>query len=201
MARQTAAFEQALKKLSDGLSRPRTHKRLDVVSERLGRLKERYGGIGQHYTITVQPDESGKRARTVEWEQRLLPGSMATHPGVYCLRSNLVNWTDEELWRTYIRLTDLEAVFRTLKSELGLRHIYHSTGLRAEGHLFISVIAYQLVQVIRTRLRSQGVCSSWTRFEASSSDKRARPVCSRAATGERSMCAQLHSPTPSSVDL
>ncbi len=162
VARQTAAFEQALKKLSDGLSRPRTHKRLEVVSERLGRLKERYGGIGQHYDITVQPDESGKRAHTIEWEQRLLPGSMATHPGVYCLRSNLVNWTDEALWRTYIRLTDVEAVFRTLKSELGLRPIYHSTGLRAEGHLFISVIAYQLVQVIRTRLRSRGLSSSWT---------------------------------------
>ena len=53
------------------------------------------------------------------------------------------------MWRTYIMLTDLEAVFRSLKSELGLRPIYHQTEERSTGHLFITVLAYQLVQVIR----------------------------------------------------
>ena len=51
---------------------------------------------------------------------------------------------------------------RPLKSELGLRPIFHSTGPRAEGHLFITVLAYQLVQVIRKRLRAAGLRSSWT---------------------------------------
>ena len=62
--------------------------------------------------------------------------------------------------------TDLEAVFRSLKSELGLRPIYHRKPLRAEGHLFITVIAYQLVQVIRKRLAENGSrgcgSASWT---------------------------------------
>ena len=44
-----------------------------------------------------------------------------THPGVYSLRSNETDWDEERMWRTYIMLTDLEAVFRSLKSELGLR--------------------------------------------------------------------------------
>ena len=70
---------------------------------------------------------------------------MTTHPGVYCLRSNETDWSEATLWRTYTTLTDLEAVFRSLKSELGLRPIYHRKPLRAEGHLFITVIAYQLV--------------------------------------------------------
>ena len=60
------------------------------------------------------------------------------------------------MWRTYFMLTDLEAVFRSLKSELGLRPIYHHKPIRAEGHLFIIFLAYQLVQVIRTRLRAGG---------------------------------------------
>ncbi|HUM08605.1 MAG TPA: hypothetical protein VLT37_06995, partial [Acidocella sp.] len=47
--------------------------------------------------------------------------------------------------------TDLEAVFRSLKSELGLRPIYHSKEARTEGHLFITVLAYQCVQLLRTR--------------------------------------------------
>ena len=44
-----------------------------------------------------------------------------THPGVYCLRSNQTEWDATTLWRTYTLLTDLEAVFRCLKSELGLQ--------------------------------------------------------------------------------
>ena len=87
---------------------------------------------------------------------------MMTHPGVYCLRSNETGWDEATLWRTYFTLTDLEAVFRSLKFELGLRPIYHHKPIRADGHLFITVIAYQLVQVIRTRLRQGGENASWT---------------------------------------
>ena len=84
---------------------------------------------------------------------------MMTHPGVYAQQSNRFEAT---LWRTYFTLTDLEAVFRSLKSELGLRPIYHHKPIRADGHLFITVIAYQLVQVIRRRLRESGETASWT---------------------------------------
>ena len=52
-------------------------------------------------------------------------------------------------------------MFRSLKSELGLRPIFHHKPVRAEGHLFITVIAYQLVQVIRRRLRQSGEHASW----------------------------------------
>ena len=56
---------------------------------------------------------------------------------------------------------DLEPVFRSLKSELGLRPIFHQKEHRSKGHLFITVLAYQLVQVIRRRLGAQGDHSSW----------------------------------------
>ena len=59
-------------------------------------------------------------------------------------------------------LTDLEAVFRSLKSELGLRPIDHRTEARVDGHLFISVLAYQCVQLIRRRLRAQGITERWS---------------------------------------
>ena len=65
---------------------------------------------------------------------------MAAHPGVYCLRSSETEWDEETLWRTYATLTDVEAVFRSLKSELGLRPIFHRKEARAEGHLFIAVL-------------------------------------------------------------
>ena len=62
-------------------------------------------------------------------------------PGVYKLRTTLTDWDDETLWRTYTMLTDLESVFRSLKSELGMRPVYHHKEDRCDGHLFITVLA------------------------------------------------------------
>ena len=149
-------FEKDLQALHEGLSRPRTQKKLDRIWQRIGRMKEKSRGAGQHYDIEVAADEKGEKAVAVTWTRKPVDGSMTTHPGVYCLRSNETDWSEEKLWRTYTTLTDLEAVFRSLKSELGLRPIYHRKPLRAEGHLFITVIAYQLVQVIRKRLAERG---------------------------------------------
>ncbi len=73
------------------------------------------------------------------------PGSMQSHPGVYTLRTNLLDWEAEALWQTYSTLLDVEGVFRSLKSELGLRPIYHQKESRSEGHLFIIVLAFQAV--------------------------------------------------------
>ena len=155
-------FENALTTLSEGLSRPRTQKRIDKIWQRIGRLKEKSHGVAQHYDIDVTSSADGTQALAINWRRQPVNGSMLTHPGVYCLRSNQTDWDEETLWRTYITLTDLEAVFRSLKSELGLRPIYHHKALRTEGHLFITVIAYQLVQVIRRRLRQHGQSESWS---------------------------------------
>jgi len=59
-------------------------------------------------------------------------------------------------------LTDLESVFRSLKSELGLRPIFHQKEGRSDGHLFITVLAYQCVQFLRARLKTAGITDSWT---------------------------------------
>ena len=160
--RFAARFETALTQLNDGLARPRAHKRLGQVWQRIGRLKATHSRVAPHYQIAVTADETGNKAVAVSWTRRPQDGSMATHPGVYCLRSSETDWDEDTLWRTYTTLTDVEAVFRALKSELGLRPIYHHKPQRADGHLFITVIAYQLVQVIRTRLRPHGEHASWT---------------------------------------
>jgi len=157
-------FEAALQALADGLTRPRTTKRIDKLWERIGRLKEKSHGAGQHYHIELIADASGEKAQAINWERRPVDGTLQTHPGVYCLRTNELTWDAEQLWRTYITLTDLEAVFRSFKSELGLRPIFHHKQQRCDGHLFITVIAYQLVQLIRRHLHAQGINDSWARL-------------------------------------
>lgn len=155
-------FEKGLAKLSENLCKPRGEKNIDKLSERIGRLKEKGHGIGRHYKIELTPDESGKKAISLTWEKIPIEGTQLTHPGVYCLRTNETTWDEAGLWQTYTMLTDLEAVFRSLKSELGLRPVFHSKEERAEGHLFITVLAYQAVQAIRRRLKEHGITLSWT---------------------------------------
>ena len=58
-------------------------------------------------------------------------------------------------------LTELEAAFRSLKSELGFRPIYHQTENRIDAHLFISIIAYHLLHTIRYQLKEKGINASW----------------------------------------
>ena len=157
-------FEDGLRKIAEGLHKPRAEKRPDKLQERLGKLKARSHGVSQHYTITLETDEKGKKVTGIQWEKSLKAGSMATHPGVYCLRSNELDWNEEKLWRTYTLLTDLESVFRSLKSELGLRPVYHAKEERADGHLFITVLAYQCVQVLRKTLKEHGFKDSWARL-------------------------------------
>ncbi len=160
--RAATRFEAALTKLNNGLARPRAHKRLAQVWQRIGRLKARHTRAAAHYRIGVTADEAGNKAVAVTWTRRPQDGSRATHPGVYCLRSSETDWDEDALRRTCTTLTDVEAVFRSLKSELGLRPIHHHKPRRADGHLFLTVIAYQLVQVIRTRLRQHGEHASWS---------------------------------------
>jgi len=171
-ARFVTSFEAGLEKLSAGLRKPRAQKKLADIQQRIGRLKEKSRGIGQHYEITVTPDETGKKAASMTWEKTPVEGSMLTHPGVYCLRSNETTWDAQTLWHTYTMLTDLEAVFRGLKSELGLRPVYHHTEDRTEGHLFITVLAYQLVQAIRRKLEAAGETMSWNRLRENLSVQR-----------------------------
>ena len=159
-------FEQRLARLHEGLSKPRTAKALARVHERIGRLKATHARVAGHYDIEVVADRGGAKATAVQWKKRPRDGSMATHPGVYCLRTNVADWDEATLWRTCTALTDVEAVFRSLKSELGLRPIHHRKQARAEGHLFITVIAYQAVQVIRRRLAADGERASWTTLRA-----------------------------------
>lgn len=63
-------------------------------------------------------------------------------------------------------LTDLEAVFRSLKSERGLRPVFHHKEHRTEGHLFITVLAYQRVQAMRFKLNAAGEHASWDSLRA-----------------------------------
>ncbi len=152
-------FEEALKQLAAGLHKKRTVKRYDKILERRGRLKQKSARAAQHYDVTVERDEAGDKATAIHWRRNKTIED--TLPGVCCLRTDQAQWDEATLWRTYTTLTDLEAVFRCLKSELGLRPVFHHKTDRVSGHLFISVLAYHLVHTIRFQLKSCDIHHSW----------------------------------------
>ncbi len=152
-------FEAALEKLAGGLHKRGTVKRYDKVLERLGRLKQKYSRAARYYEVSVEHDPLSGKATALHWQRHKSIDD--TLPGVYCLRTNQDQWDEATLWRTYTMLTDLEAVFRCLKSELGLRPVYHHKTDRVSGHLFISVLAYHFVHTIRFQLKACGIHLGW----------------------------------------
>jgi transposase len=152
-------FEEELKHIADGLTKKGRVKKYDKILIRLGRLKQRYSRVVRFYEIRVQKDEETGNAKAIHWSR--ITAEEKTHLGVYCLRTNEAGWDEQTLWRTYIMLTDLEAVFRSLKSELGLRPVYHHKTGRVDAHLFISVLAYHFVHTLRFQLKAQGINLSW----------------------------------------
>jgi hypothetical protein len=158
---KASGLETALVKLQAGLAKPGGTHDVATFMQRLGRAKQRFARAAQHYEITVATDPTGKLVTAISWVKRIKPGSAAAHPGVYCLRTTLVDQDNATLWRTYIMLTELESVFRSLKTDLGLRPVFHRIDRRVEGHLFISVLAYHFVHTLRMQLKAQGINDSW----------------------------------------
>ena len=154
-------FEEAIQYLSEGLTVPRRLKKYDKVIEKIGRLKQKFSRASKLYTVSVKQDKKSGNASKITWQLKPAPDTTDTYPGVYCLRTNQSDWDETTLWKTYTMLTDLEAVFRSLKSELGLRPIYHQIADRVSGHLFITVLAYHLVHMIRYRLKQADIHSCW----------------------------------------
>ncbi len=151
-------YETELKKLLLGLNKKRATKKYTKVLERLGRLKEKYKQISYAYEINVITDKAQKNATDIQWTH--LEGKQKT-AGVYCLRSNCDNLDEQKFWDIYIMLTELEAAFRCLKSELGLRPVYHQITRRVDSHIFISVLAYHTLHMIRYQLKRHGINESW----------------------------------------
>ena len=160
--RVTTRLEEALQKLASGLVKNRCLKKYDKVMVQIGRLREKYSRASKQFTIAVEKDDTTGNATKITWQQKAVDNTTDSYPGVYCLRTSHADWDESLLWNTYTMLTDLEAVFRSLKSELGLRPIHHQITDRVSGHLFITVLAYHLVHSIRVRLKQAGIHSSWS---------------------------------------
>ena len=152
-------YEEGLEHIAASIGKKRGAKRYEKVLERLGRLRERYPTIARFYRVEVSHE--GQKATGMKWEIEKEKELEARFSGSYYLRTNRTDLDGKELWSLYMMLGRVEDSFRALKSELGLRPVYHQKDFRMEAHLFISVLAYHLMTVIRRKLYRKGIGHSW----------------------------------------
>lgn len=152
-------FEEGLAAIAASLTKKRGQKGYGKIMERIGRLKGKHPRVARFYHIeVVHKDE---KVSGINWDIERKDELEMRYSGSYYIRSDRTDLDEKELWELYMTLTEIEDTFRSLKSELGLRPVYHRKDIRMEGHLFISVLAYHLVACIQKELARNDIKHRW----------------------------------------
>ena len=153
-------FEAELNKINATLASKRGRRKFEYIQERVIRLKERFKSVSSFYAISIE-HEDGK-AIHISYICDRQDDLENKYSGSYCLRTSHLDLSNEKIWSLYMLLNTVESAFRTLKSDLNFRPVYHQKELRAEAHLFIAVLAYHIVNAIRHRLSDSDITLSWS---------------------------------------
>ena len=138
-------IETGLTTLTHRLAHARRPLERGPIERQLGRLLARNPRAASRYLIEIVADASVPSGLRLAWRARSEWDDWARHSeGCYLLRSNIADWSPEDLWRTYIQLTDAEAAFRIQKSELVIRPIWHQREDRVKAHILVCFLAYVL---------------------------------------------------------
>ena len=152
---RTARFISDVERLAKSL-RAGTYVKPKTIERRIGRLCNIHRSISRQYSIEVVTDENNKAIDVILREKQDRIDESKTLYGAYVIETNRKDLESEEIWHLYMTLTKVEGAFRTLKSDLGLRPIYHQLARRTAAHLFISVLAYHLYSAITLTLSEAG---------------------------------------------
>jgi transposase len=157
MEKEKAMHERFSKRIEEGLQSltRRTEKSqtpLDrgTLERQIGRFLERNSRASQRYSISLTEDNTTPARLKLKWSTRPQWDDWAKlSEGTYILRSNIHDWTDEQLWKTYIQLTEAEAAFRIQKSDLCIRPIWHHKQGRIKAHILICFLGYVLWKTLQ----------------------------------------------------
>jgi transposase len=192
----TQRFE---KKIVDGLTRMKARcekqKREPMTVEReIGRLLGQNTRAAKLFDVKVTKTDTG--AARIEWSKIEASRDWATlSAGCYLLRTNVADWTDEELWKAYIQLTEAEAAFRIHKSDLSLRPIWHQKEDRVLAHIFVCFVAYVLWKTLGQICVKAGLGNEPRRVLAELSDIRSMDVVLPTRSGPEIRTRCISKPT------
>ena len=157
----TQRFEERLEYLKRGLSQPRRLKKITAVHEHVGRLKDQYSKVAKYYQINYVEDHEKGLVKELTWERKK---EKEKTNGEYFLRYSRKKLTENEIWDVYNLTREVESSFRCLKNDLDIRPIFHQKDKYIEPHIWMSLLAYQIVNYIRLRLKDKRINYSWSKI-------------------------------------
>jgi transposase len=121
-------------------------KRLDPaqVNRQIGRILQQNQRAAARFTITLKPLDCPAGFRLEFFHNAAFDDWAALSEGCYLLRSNITDWSDRQLWKAYIQLTQAEAAFRIQKDQLNVRPIWHQREDRVQAHILVCFLAFVL---------------------------------------------------------
>lgn len=160
-ARFAERIEEGLRSLERRIARSRKSLDRGPIERQIGRLLGRNSRASGRYSAHVVDDPTTGAKLRLEWSARNDWDDWSRHTeGCYVLRTNVADWTPEELWKTYIQLTDAEAAFRIHKSDLSIRPIWHQREDRVLAHIFVCFLAFVLWKTLEQWQRRAGLGNS-----------------------------------------
>ena len=155
----TLKLEAQLQEIKDKLPKKGTLKKTEKVHEKVGRIKGQLSKIGWLYDITYTEDKEKEIVTDINWhrvKERERP------KGEYFLRYTNNTISESEVRDVYNMTRDVEAVFRCLKTDLKVRPIHQQKDKYIEPHIWLGIMAYQIVNYIRKGLKENNIDYSWT---------------------------------------
>ena len=154
-AKERAMRKYKLRRYLSGLAKLRNRCRnRDKLIERIGALKQQAGKSHHCVELTIPPLSAKVTSENFKYSlNRNLYRKMLLRDGMYLLRTNCTDTEPDLIWQRYVLLTQVEAAFRTLKSDLAIRPVHHQLEHRVEAHIFIAFMAYCLMVTLRHKLR------------------------------------------------
>ena len=153
-------FEQDLQTIANGINKKGGIKKYGKVWERIGRAKQKNKSVSGKYNIEVE-QENGI-ATQITWSKKETKKQQDKTKGIYFLRTNLDKPTENVFWNIYNTIREVEATFRCLKTDLNIRPVYHQLDHRIKSHIYLAILAYQLVNTIRYMLKQKEINMDWS---------------------------------------
>ena len=191
--RFSTRLEDALQRLETRVATGRVNDRA-VIERALGRLQERYATVADLYEMALR-DEDGRLR--LHWQ--LIEARRQwrdAREGAYLLRTNLEGQHAEDLWTKYIQLTEAEAAFRALKSELAIRPVFHQLERRVKAHLLVAFLGYALWVTLKHQLRRCGTGLSPTKALAQLATLQSADIVLPTTDGREIRLRRVAQPTP-----
>src|SRR5579862_9806844 len=151
------SMETALKGLEKAIAKGRLKDR-HKMERRLGKIQARHPSVNDLYEISLRATAEGVR---LFWQMKEDRKSWReSREGAYLLRTNLKAETAEQLWSKYMQLTEAEASFRALKSELSIRPLFHQLEPRVKAHVMVAFLGYALWVTLKHLLKRRPAAES-----------------------------------------